>query len=92
MIDPATNVLVGHRFVRCVLIGPAVVGSVKNSTFQRVNWGGALDDVFLVVPSGTRLAGVIGFEECEFIDTSFARVGFIGDPYALAKVQEHTND
>ena len=90
LVSPTTNRLAHHRFESCVLQGPAVVLPIKNFAFTRVEWGGKLDEVWFALPPGTRLGGVIGMEESEFIDCRFVGVGFVGTPHGLAQVAEHT--
>ena len=71
-------------FDTCTLIGPAVIslsgGQLMGAKLIGVN---NIEEALIEVPTGARVSGVVGFQNCIFRNTRFKYIGIIGDPKNL---------
>lgn len=85
------SVITGKTFRNCMIEGPAVLLPVGACGFDACNMGDAQGDVrnLLLQPMGPqKVTGTVAFQDCQFINCQFLRVGFTGTPDFLAQVQQ----
>lgn len=72
--------LVDHRFEDCLIIGPAVLGTINGATIEECNFDGEADEILWVIePHRAFIVGSIEVVQCEFLRCRFSMVGFAGD-------------
>lgn len=82
------DVLDGYEFRDCLLLGPAIVVPMGETSISNSMFNGEIDALFWLVETGRELiVGAIGLHNCVIDGCSFQRVGFAG-PIELRQVME----
>lgn len=84
-------VIAQKTFRDCFLEGPAVLLASGSCRFDGCNLGDSMGDPrnLLLQPVGPRkVTGTVAFQDCQFINCRFLRVGFTGASDFLANIQQ----
>jgi len=85
------NAITGKTFRNCMFEGPAVLLPLGACNFDGCNMGDAQGDIrnLLLQPMGPqKVTGTVAFQDCQFINCQFLRVGFTGTPDFLGQIQQ----
>lgn len=85
------NAIIGKTFRNCMIEGPAVLLPLGACNFDGCNMGDAQGDIrnLLLQPMGPqKVTGTVAFQDCQFINCQFIRVGFTGTPDFLGQIQQ----
>ena len=85
------NAVIGKTFRNCMIEGPAVLLPLGACNFDGCNMGDAQGDIrnLLLQPMGPqKVTGTVAFQDCQFINCQFIRVGFTGTPDFLGQIQQ----
>jgi hypothetical protein len=90
LVDEATaNAWVENkRFERAIILGPAVIAPAENVSFVRTTLSGIPESIFIEIPEGKPLQGVIGLRNVAFVDCRFQDIAIIGPAEAIKQFRE----
>lgn len=76
------SVIIGHRFVDCVVTGPAVALVIRQNTFESCDFSGTPDEILWATPlsASGRVFGAVGLVSCTFERCRFDGIGLAGPP------------
>lgn len=78
LVTPGEVMVRRRTFEKCRFVGPAVITFAGVTNIDSPHFYGTKDSVFIEVPEGSNLQGVIGFEDCVLRDCHFERIAIIG--------------
>ena len=79
------NKLEGLTFEECHIIGPAVLGIIRNVRFDRCSFEGTPEElIWEVPPERPSVLGVIGLSDCQFYGCRFTNIGLAMSPDGAA--------
>lgn len=71
-----------------IIVGPAVLAPLENVSFLNSTFDADADSLFIEVPEGRGIVGVIGLKNVTFNDCEFRNVGVAGTPASITKFRE----
>lgn len=74
-----TDILEDMEFVRCHVMGPAVLASVGPLVMDHSTLDGSVEAALIEVPTERWLLGVIGLKDVAFRHCRLSRIGFVGN-------------
>lgn len=75
-----SDVIDGHDFESCHLVGPAVVAPLDNVHLEHNEIAGSLDALLLELPESTQQIGIIGLRNVTIRRCRLERIGIAGTP------------
>ena len=72
------SVIDGKTVENTLLVGPAVVALIANVTMDTIQFDGSPESLFIVVPEGRWVQGVVGIRNSVFRNCRFQNIAFIG--------------
>ena len=75
-------------FERALILGPAVLTFIENVRFVNSSFAGDPDSLFIEVPQGRRIQGVVALRNVRFQDCRFENIAFIGTPEVVARLRK----
>jgi len=79
---------ISHRtFERALVLGPAVLALQNNVSFLTGSFAGHPDAMFIEVPEGKWVQGVIILEDVTFRDCRFENIGIIGTREQIEQIR-----
>jgi len=81
------SLLSGKTFDHCRLHGPIVVAILHDVKMTMSSFSGDSESIFIVT-SNKRANGVLGIENCTFVDCYFEKVAFIGSQEQIDQIKK----
>lgn len=81
--DPGTPIVRDKVYQDVDIWGPALIAPMGNSTFNNCSFNGDVESLLWEVDPGSLLIGVIGVQNCSFINCNFKGIGIAGTPEIL---------
>jgi hypothetical protein len=82
LVAPEHPVLTEFEFVRCQLLGPAVLAPLGSTGFSGCTFdspGGSFSTLFWeIAPGTTQVVGAIALQDCTFTECKFSGIGIAG--------------
>jgi hypothetical protein len=75
-------------FEDTVFFGPAVMALLDNVKIDACRFAAPADVLFIEVPEGQQVVGVVGIVNTTFRNCEFRNIGIIGPPEAIAHFKE----
>jgi hypothetical protein len=81
--------LIEHReFKNALIEGPAVLAPLEQVDFVNNTFDGTIDSLFIEIPEGRNVQGVIGLRHVKFIGCEFRGIALAGTPETIAEFRE----
>src|ERR1017187_7348708 len=77
-----------REFDRAIILGPAVILPAEKVGFIRTALSGIPESLFIEIPEGKPVQGVIGLRNVTFTDCRFQDIAIIGTPDAIREFRE----
>jgi hypothetical protein len=77
-----------RTFERSLIAGPAVILPVEKVTFERTGFQGTPDSIFIEIPVGKQVQGVVGLRNVTFTECVFQDCAIIGTANDLKVFRE----
>jgi hypothetical protein len=74
----ADSWIVDQTFEQALILGPAVILPAEKATFIRSGFVGPPETVFIEIPVGKQVQGVVGLRNVTFVDCVFQDCAIIG--------------
>ncbi len=72
-----------QKFENALIVGPAVLAPIDRATIEDCTFDGTPDSIFIEVPEGRRVLGVIGLKNTSFRRCEFRNIAIMGTPKAI---------
>src|SRR5439155_21010616 len=83
----ANSMVTNQSFVDALILGPVVVAPISDVAFGGT-WEGNPDAIFIEIPDGRYVFGIIGLSNVTFDRCVFRNVGIAGTPETIAKLRK----
>lgn len=84
------QLLADKTFDHCRIHGPVVIYLIKSVTITSCEFGGDPEAIFIVT-ANQRVEGVLGVQDCTFVNCTFDKVSFIGPQDQIEKIRAGFN-
>jgi hypothetical protein len=74
----AESWVTNRTFERSLIAGPAIILPVEKVVFERSGFQGTPDSIFIEIPAGKQVQGVVGLRNVTFTDCIFQDCAIIG--------------
>lgn len=82
--EVGTNSIIENKtFENTLIVGPAIIAPLDHVTMEHNVFDGDAESLFLEVPSGRRLLGVVGLRNVTFKRCEFRNIGIAGTHESL---------
>jgi hypothetical protein len=88
LVDPETSLIERRTFEDVRIVGPAVLAPIKDVTISECTFEAPPEAVFIEVPRGKHLVGVIGLEAVTFQACDFHNVAIVATAEDIRKFRE----
>lgn len=83
----ARGIIENRDYERALILGPAVFALLENVSFISGSFAGDPESMFIEVPQGRRVQGVVGLRNVRFHDCRFENIAIIGPPDMVAHIR-----
>ena len=84
-----TNSLIERRtFERRIIVGPAVLAPLEGVTISNSSFDADPESLFIEIPDGRRVTGVIGLRHVTFERCEFRNIALAGTPESVAQFRQ----
>ena len=82
------SLIENERFENALIVGPAVLAPLEHATIENCTFDGTPESIFIEVPEGRRVLGVIGLRNTSFRRCEFRNVAIMGTPKAIREFRK----
>ena len=68
-----------------IIVGPAILAPLERVEIRNSSFDGDPDALFIEIPEGRGVIGVIGLKNVEFDDCEFRNIGIAGTPESISR-------
>jgi hypothetical protein len=85
------SLIENQEFVDALLVGPAVIAPLEGVEINECTFDGDAESLFIEVPEGKRVVGVIGLRNVKFRRCEFRNVAVAGTPLSIDRFRQGFN-
>ena len=71
--------------INAIIVGPAILAPLERVEIRNSSFEGDPDALFIEIPEGRGVIGVIGLKNVEFDDCEFRNIGIAGTPESISR-------